>query len=202
MMIANARQGTPASVDSENGQPVKRGSRSRLSITLTALVAVASGAGLTLGALVAVSSASKVVEHRPQDNAVLPHVLVGLVVLGFIVGGTIATRSIRWVWWPISASVGERYGRTFRSASTSVSRLLRLVGASIALGFIVLLLFRMGFQATAVMEPSFRVNAWGGPSALGAFAAHGADALVCLALACCVLHKVLLPASPELRGDD
>ncbi|MCF8588859.1 hypothetical protein [Gordonia liuliyuniae] len=174
---------------------------SRLSTTLTILLGVASGIGLALGALSAVSSATKVVEHRPEDNAVLPHVVIGLLVLGFIIGAMISTRSMRWFWWPIDASVGERFGRTFRSSRNSFSGLLRSVGAVILQAFMALLVFRMGFQATAGMASSFSVNAWGGPSAFGAFMAHGVDAVVCLIVACLALDRVLVPTNPSVRTD-
>jgi hypothetical protein len=47
------------------------------------------------------------------------------------------------------------------------------------------------------LDPNQIVNAWGGPTYIGAMAAHYLDAGLVIAAAACVLNWILLPAPAE-----
>lgn len=53
--------------------------------------------------------------------------------------------------------------------------------------------YRAGEQVTAGLDPNFTVNAWGGPTYLGAMACHFLDLLVVMGAAAWMLHLILLP---------
>src|ERR1019366_584393 len=53
--------------------------------------------------------------------------------------------------------------------------------------------YRCGMQVTAGLDPNGTVNAWGGPTYLGAMAFHYFDGILMLAAACWLLALILLP---------
>jgi len=53
---------------------------------------------------------------------------------------------------------------------------------------------RMGAQVIGGLDPNNTVNAWGGPSYLGAMLAHYLDAVLGCYAACFLLSRLLLPA--------
>ncbi|GEE00067.1 hypothetical protein nbrc107696_05130 [Gordonia spumicola] len=52
--------------------------------------------------------------------------------------------------------------------------------------------FRIGLQLVAGLDPSFTVNAWGGPTYVGALAAHLLDAVALMSAAAWALDKIML----------
>lgn len=65
--------------------------------------------------------------------------------------------------------------------------------------------WRAGKQVIGGLDPNATVNAWGGPTYIGAMACHYLDLLVLMALAAWLIDKLLLPARPDrpaaLRSD-
>jgi hypothetical protein len=59
--------------------------------------------------------------------------------------------------------------------------------------------FRLGAQLIGGLDPNATVNAWGGPSYLGALLAHWLDGLVAFYAAAFLLSRLLLRAEGELR---
>jgi hypothetical protein len=57
--------------------------------------------------------------------------------------------------------------------------------------------WRAGEQVTGGLDPNFTVNAWGGPTYLGAMACHYLDAGLMIAVSAWLLDKILLPAAPR-----
>jgi len=57
--------------------------------------------------------------------------------------------------------------------------------------------WRAGEQVTAGLDPNFTVNAWGGPTYLGAMACHYLDAALMIAVGAWLLDKILLPAAAD-----
>jgi hypothetical protein len=55
--------------------------------------------------------------------------------------------------------------------------------------------WRVGEQVIGGLDPNFTVNAWGGPTYLGALACHYLDAGVMFAASAWLLDKILLPAA-------
>ncbi len=85
-----------------------------------------------------------------------------------------------------------------RRAARTVSAALRGQSARALAALLPAALFlycswRAGEQVTAGLDPNFTVNAWGGPSYLGAMACHYLDCAVLIAAAAWLLGKILLP---------
>ena len=86
---------------------------------------------------------------------------------------------------PLGATAASRLLATMRQASwRTVAALPPL--ALIAYGF-----WRIGEQVTAGLDPNFTVNAWGGPTYLGAMACHYLDCLLIMAACAWLLDRIL-----------
>ncbi|MBZ2194927.1 hypothetical protein [Occultella gossypii] len=161
---------------------------------------VALVAGMVLGGLTLLQPSMPVGEHRPAENAIGAHLVVAGVVVVGAAAATASTRSLRWSWAPLSTRAGHRMAQTFARARHGVVGVLRCVVVSLLVAFMWYLILRMGMQVTAGLDPTFTLNAWGGPSRLGAFAAHGIDAVLCFGLAALLAHAILVdppqPGSP------
>ena len=66
-----------------------------------------------------------------------------------------------------------------------------------AIGFSV---WRIGEQVAGGLDPNFTVNAWGGPTYLGAMACHYLDAALIIAVSAWLLDKILPPAAVAKGG--
>jgi hypothetical protein len=53
--------------------------------------------------------------------------------------------------------------------------------------------YRGGLQVIGGLDPNSTVNAWGGPTYLGAMACHYLDAVVLMGAAAWLLDRILLP---------
>jgi hypothetical protein len=95
---------------------------------------------------------------------------------------------------PLGAPAAARLIATLRQVSW------RTVAALPLVGLIAYNLWRAGEQVTAGLDPNFTVNAWGGPSYLGAMACHYLDGALITAACAWLLGKILLPA--VRRGAD
>ena len=103
---------------------------------------------------------------------------------------------------PLGKPAARRFARTMHQAIRSPSGFARAVAT---LPFAALLIYcpwRIGEQITAGLDPNWTVNAWGGPSYLGAMACHYLDMGLLIAAAAWLLGKILLPdaASTAHRG--
>jgi hypothetical protein len=102
---------------------------------------------------------------------------------------------------PFSAAAIARLGRTFRFARglslPNVARALLTVPLLLVLAYVP---FRLGTQIIGGFDPNATVNAWGGPTYLGALLAHWLDGLVGFYAAAFLLGWVLLP--PPATGKD
>jgi hypothetical protein len=144
--------------------------------------------------------------HVAGTNAITVHVALGI-------AAAVTVISIQaWRWrrpslrghspWaaPFSADALARLGRTIRfDRGLSLTNLAR-VAATVPL---VLLLayapFRLGAQVIGGLDPNATVNAWGGPSYLGALLAHGLDGIVGFYAAAFLLSRLLSRTEGELR---
>lgn len=124
-------------------------------------------------------------QHNPALNAWPVHIVITVAVLAALAG---------WVWWarrggrsadflaPWRRSALGRLKATFVAVARGgpVHRLLAIVRCIVLLAVFVLLLFlvfRIGFQVTFTLDAAQTINAWGGPTYLGAFYAHFVDAV-------------------------
>jgi hypothetical protein len=92
---------------------------------------------------------------------------------------------------PLGRTAGSRLAATMRGVTWRTAAALPLL-AVIAYSF-----WRLGEQVTGGLDPNFTVNAWGGPTYLGAMACHYLDAVLIIAVSAWLLDKVLLPAASD-----
>jgi hypothetical protein len=95
---------------------------------------------------------------------------------------------------PLGATAAARVVTTLRQASWRTAAALPLLGL-IAYNF-----WRCGEQVTAGLDPNFTINAWGGPTYIGAMACHYLDAVLLSAAAAWLLSKILRPAARDQAG--
>jgi hypothetical protein len=94
---------------------------------------------------------------------------------------------------PLGRSAAARLKATMRQMSwrPAAAVVLLLV---IGYGF-----WRAGEQITGGLDPNFTVNAWGGPTYLGAMACHYLDCALIIGVSAWLLD-LILPRSPRTRG--
>ncbi len=93
----------------------------------------------------------------------------------------------------------ERLRRTVRLAGRpTLPGLARVLAAAPLILVLAYAPYRMGAQVTGGLDPSATVNAWGGPTYLGALLAHWLDAAAGFYVAAFLLSRLLLPSQQEI----
>jgi len=167
-------------------------SKPRLSRVFCASTAVIFGIGVTSGVPAAVAGEKGSVTHLPDTNAWGVHlVITGLTVALILAIWVVRRRTGRagtpLILAPLGARAEHRLRRTARVA------LLRMIPIVLLLAFTAYGLWRAGMQVFAGLDPGFVVNAWGGPSYLGAMYCHYLDGGLMIAAALMVVHLLLVP---------
>ena len=90
---------------------------------------------------------------------------------------------------PLGRSAASRLMATMRQVSW------RSAAALPPLAVIGYSFWRVGEQITGGLDPNFTVNAWGGPTYLGAMACHYLDAALIIAVSAWLLDMILVPAA-------
>jgi hypothetical protein len=98
-----------------------------------------------------------------------------------------------WPLSPLGRPAARRLARTIRTGLGGPAASGRAVLALALAGLFLYGCYRAGEQVTAGLDPNFNVNAWGGPTYLGAMAAHYLDLLVLMGAAAWLLHLILPP---------
>jgi hypothetical protein len=136
--------------------------------------------GIILGAASYVERSPVVEEQVPGSNAIPAHVVLAVIAVGLVFAlprHRLAKRAPYSIWVaPFSRSGLDRFTRTvsLRSGASPI----RIAQALLAVVLSILLMFnflRAGMQIIGGLDPNFTVNAWGGPSYLGALLAHYLD---------------------------
>jgi hypothetical protein len=96
---------------------------------------------------------------------------------------------------PLGRSAAARMAVSMRQATW------RSAAALPPLLVIAYIFWRAGEQVTGGLDPNFTVNAWGGPTYLGAMACHYLDGALIIAVSAWLLDKILLRASAGPRAD-
>jgi len=154
-------------------------------------------AGVLLGVVTYLQRSDVLEQHVPSANAVPAHVVLAFVavVLAILVPRLrLAGRAPYPIWVaPFSRSALDRFRRTMSlRGRASVGHVAR---ALVAVVLAILLLFnflRAGQQVIGGLDPNFTINAWGGPSYLGAMLAHYLDGVYLFYLEAFFLDIVLL----------
>jgi hypothetical protein len=165
------------------------------SLPLTVLAAAVFAGGVGAG-LISYLDRSPVREtFVPGSSAWWQHLGVALVAIGLIALGQwrhrrrFGPRSGRlWLLAPLGKSAARRVARTVSGAP---GRLLLALLPALLFGYG---FWRAGEQVIGGLDPNFTVNAWGGPTYLGAMACHYLDLFLLMAAAACLIDKLLLPA--------
>jgi hypothetical protein len=140
--------------------------------------------------------------HVAGTNAILIHALLAVAVAATVL--VIQVHRARrpgergtspWA-APFSRRAAARLGRTLRFAhGRSLGNAARALAAALLVLVVAYAPARMGAQVIGGLDPNNTVNAWGGPTYIGAMLAHYLDALVGFYAACFLLGRLLLPAS-------
>jgi hypothetical protein len=166
----------------------------QMSVPLTALAAVAFAVGVGAGLASYLDRSPVPEKFVPGTSAWWQHLGVAIVVAGLLALGQ----------WRHRRRFGPRSGRLWLLAplgKTAARRVARTVSrgpgrALLALPPALLFVYgfwRMGEQVIGGLDPNMTVNAWGGPSYLGAMACHYLDGLALMGLAAWLIDKILLP---------
>ena len=100
-----------------------------------------------------------------------------------------------WLLAPLGKPAARRVAQTLgalRGQSGLGRALLAVPPAAMFLYFF----YRNGEQVIGGLDPNFTVNAWGGPTYIGAMACHYLDGLVLMGAAAWLLDRILLPGQP------
>jgi hypothetical protein len=98
-----------------------------------------------------------------------------------------------WLLSPLGKPAARRLARAVRAGLGGPAASGRAVLALALAGLFLYGFYRAGEQVTAGLDPNFTVNAWGGPTYLGAMACHYLDLLVLMGAAAWLLHLILPP---------
>jgi hypothetical protein len=134
-----------------------------------------------VGGAIAYLDRSPVAEKQVSGtNAIPVHIVLGLVAAALVVGLPrlrLANRAPYSMWVAPFSQLGfSRFKRTILLRSgTSPANVLRADLAGMVAIVMLYNFFRAGVQVIGGLDRNFTVNAWGGPSYLGAMAAHYLD---------------------------
>jgi hypothetical protein len=172
----------------------------QMSLPLTALAAAAFAAGVVAGLLSYLDRSPARETFVPGSSAWWQHLGVAVAVVALLALGQwrhrrrFGPRSGRlWLLSPLGKAAARRVARTVSGAPGRV--LLALPPALLFVyGF-----WRAGEQVIGGLDPSFTVNAWGGPTYFGAMACHYLDGLALMGLAAWLIDKIVLPDPAAAR---
>jgi hypothetical protein len=171
-----------------------------LSKRLLAVAELLFTGGVSIGWLSYEHRSATPVRHIPGSNAWWQHAAVAVIaiaVAGVIWLGRRSGRiGPRVLVAPLSRSAAERISLLFRQGLRRPAGLGRALLASPLLLLFAYGFFRAGYQVTNGLDPNSTVNAWGGPTYLGAMACHYLDLFVIMAATGWLLDRLL----PRSRG--
>jgi hypothetical protein len=192
----------------ENPGVLLENPRYRLSGVTATVFAVLLIAGVAEGAAEYARRSAKIEQHVADMNAITVHVLIAVAAAAAVISIQVrrSRRSARqrgpspWA-APFSATAASRLRRTIRFAGgLSLPNLARAVAAVLLVLVLLFTPFRTGMQITGGLDPNATINAWGGPTYLGAMLAHYLDGTVGFYAAAFLLSRLLLPAAAADRS--
>lgn len=171
---------------------MKRLSRLTVAVLLAAFVI-----GVVEGAVSYSNRLSVIERHVASTNAITVHLVLAIVAV-LIVFATQIRRSRQptvqrgqspWV-APFSTNAMSRLSRTMRLSRGA--HVVRLLPTTLLVLVVLYAPFRMGDQIVGGIDPNFTVNAWGGPTYLGALLADWLDCILGFYAATFLLSRVLV----------
>lgn len=171
--------------------------RPRLSRWLLGYVAVLALTGLTLGALLGFRDRRPVRAHVPAENAWPVHIVISCAVAVLLAALCWRHRHRlgSWLTAPLSVVTAGRIRSLLWAAGRGrPNAVLRLALSVPPFALVSWCAFRAALQITVGFDPNQVINAWGGPSYLGAMYCHYLDATAMTLPALYLLHLLLPPA--------
>jgi hypothetical protein len=178
----------------------------QMSLPLTVLVAALFAAGVISGWFQYLDRSPVLGKHAPGTSAWWQHVAVA--VLAGVLFGYARWRHLRrfgrgsgrlWLLAPLGKPAARRAARMVPGALRGRRGFARALVALPPAGLFCYGFWRAGLQVTGGLDPNSTVNAWGGPTYLGAMACHYLDACVLMAAAAWLLDRILLPDPANAR---
>lgn len=174
----------------------------QISGPITALTASAFAAGVVAGLISYLNRAPVREKFVPGSSAWWQHLGVAILAGALLALGQwqhrrrFGPRSGRlWLLAPLGKAAARRVARTVPGAPGAT--LLALLPALLFVyGF-----WRAGEQVIGGLDPNSTVNAWGGPTYIGAMACHYLDGLGLMGVAAWLLDKILLPDPAAVLHD-
>jgi len=191
-MANNAHTTDETPAISKPASPVTR----QISLRLSACAAGLAAVGIATGVVRYLHRSPIREVHVPGTSAWVPQLIVAAVAVALY---GVAR-------WRHDRRFGRRSGRLLllaplgRSAASRLAATLRRAPwrSAAALPPLIVIAYafwRIGDQVTGGLDPNFTVNAWGGPTYLGAMACHYLDAVVGIGVSAWLLDLILLPAA-------
>lgn len=175
----------------------------QLSLPLVVLCVAFLAAGIVTGGVSYLHRSPVRAEHSPGTAAWWPHLGVFVLCAAFLGGAWRRRRRVRplgdgtlFVLAPLGRPAARRIRRTMSAACRRPAVLVRLAVALPAAALLLYDCWRVGDQVLGGLDPNFTVNAWGGPTYLGAMACHYLDAVAMAIPAVRLLDRLLLPGAP------
>jgi hypothetical protein len=151
--------------------------------------------GFSVGWLHYLHRSSAPVRHVPGSSAWWQHAAVAGVAVAIITVIWLGRRTGRIgphvLLAPLGRSAADRISVLFRRALWRPASFGRAVLATPLLLLVMFGFFRTGYQVTSGLDPNDTVNAWGGPTYIGAMACHYLDVAVIVAAAAWLLNEIL-----------
>lgn len=180
-----------------------------LSLSLTVLVAALFAAGMISGWFQYLHRSPVLEKHVPGTSAWWQQLAVA--VLACVLLGYARWRHLRrsghgsgrlWLLAPLGKPAARRAARMVSGSLRGQSGFARPLVALLAAGLFFYCFWRAGLQVTGGLDPNFTVNAWGGPTYLGAMGCHYLDCCVLMAAAAWLLDILLSdPASATANSN-
>jgi hypothetical protein len=162
--------------------------------------------GIAEGATEYIRRSHVIKPHAPGTNAITIHVALAIAAAATVIGVQVwrsrhpARRGPSPWAAPFSANALARLSRTIRSAgSAPPQNMLRALAAMALLVVQAYWPVMMGQHLTGDLDPNRTVNAWGGPSYLGAVLAHWLDGIIAFYAVGLLLSWVLPPSAAAAR---
>jgi hypothetical protein len=172
----------------------------QLSLPLTGIAAALFAAGVLVGWVEYLHRSPILIKHVPGTSAWGQQAVVAGAAC--VLFGYARWRHVRrhgrasgraWLLAPLGKSAARRVART---VSAAPGRVPLMLAPAVVFGYC---FYRVGLQVINGLDPNATVNAWGGPTYLGAMAAHYLDCAVLALVAALLLDRILLP-DPDRPG--
>lgn len=153
--------------------------------------------GVVAGILIYVQRSPVVEQQVPGANAIATHIVLAFVAVGLFIGLPrlrLAQKAPYPIWAaPFSQSSHGRFKQTILLRSgVPPGNIARAVLAGLLSILLLYNFFRAGVQLIGGLDRNFTINAWGGPSYLGAMLAHYLDALYLFYVEALLLNLILV----------